>query len=87
MSRIVDAIDYEQKIPREQKRRIDVETYHSFFWRILKAHGYLIGLPRRLHVLTPAGEAVALSDIRSGYARASKLTDAEKAAKKDAGRH
>ena len=71
-----------QKIPGEQKRRIDVETYHSFFWRILKAHGYLVGLPRRLDILTPSGEAIALSDIRTGFAAASKLTDAEKAAKK-----
>ena len=81
VSRIVDAIEYEQKIPRELQQRIDVETYHSFFWRILKAHGYLVRLPRRLDILTPPGEAIALSDIRSGYAAASKLTDAEKAGK------
>ncbi len=82
VSRIVDAIEHEQKLPREQKRRIDVETYHSFFWRILKAHGYLVGLPRRLDILTPPGEAIALSDIRSGYAAASKLNDVQKAEKK-----
>ena len=82
VSRIVDAIEHEQKIPREQKRRIDVETYHSFFWRILNAHGYLVGLPRRLDILTPPGEAIAVSDIRSGYAAASKLTDVQKAEKK-----
>lgn len=81
VSRVVEAIEYEQKIPREQKRRIDVETYHSFFWRILKAHGYLVGLPRRIDILTPPTEAIALSDIRSGYAAASKLTEAEKAKK------
>ncbi len=82
VSRVVEAIEYEQQIPREQKRRIDVETYHSFFWRILKAHGYLVGLPRRFSILTPPGEAIALSTIRSGYAADSKLTDAEKAEKK-----
>ncbi len=78
VSRVVETIEYEQQIPREQKRRIDVETYHSFFWRILKAHGYLIGLPRRIDILTPPTEAIALSGIRSAYAAASKLTDAEK---------
>lgn len=83
VSRVVEAIEYEQKIPPAQKRRIDVETYHSFFWRILKAHGYLIGLPRRLSILTPPSEAIALSEIRSGYP-ARNLTDEQKAAKKAA---
>ncbi len=32
VSSVVATIEYEQQIPREQKRRIDVETYHSFFW-------------------------------------------------------
>jgi len=82
VSRVIEAIEYEQQIPREHKRRIDVETYHSFFWRILKAHGYLVGLPRRLSILTPPGEAIALSTIRSGYAAKSKLTVAQKAEKK-----
>lgn len=83
VSRVVEAIEYEQKIPPAQKRRIDVETYHSFFWRILKAHGYLIGLPRRLSILTPPGEAIALSEIRSGFP-ARNLTDEQKGAKNGA---
>lgn len=82
VSRVVEAIEYEQQIPRELKRRIDVETYHSFFWRVLRAHGYLIGLPRRINILTPPAEAIALSGIRSGYAAVSKLSEAERAEKK-----
>ncbi|ABC76695.1 UvrD-helicase domain-containing protein [Syntrophus aciditrophicus] len=82
VSRVVEAIEYEQQIPHEQKKRIDVETYHSFFWRILKAHGYLVGLPRQLSILTPPSEAIELSTIRSGYAPASKLNNAEKAEKR-----
>jgi DNA helicase-2/ATP-dependent DNA helicase PcrA len=80
VSRVVEAIEYEQKIPPAQKRLIDVETYHSFFWRILKAHGYLIGLPRRLVILAPPEEAIALSKIRLAFP-ARNLTEAQKAAK------
>lgn len=83
VSRVVEAIEYEQKIPHAQKRLIDVETYHSFFWRILKTHGYLIGLPRRLAILAPPSEAIALSEIRSAFP-ARNLTDEQKATKKAA---
>jgi DNA helicase II / ATP-dependent DNA helicase PcrA len=82
VSRVVEAIEYEQQIPREQKSRINVETYHSFFWRVLKTHGYLVGLPRRLFILTPPNEAVALSAIRNGFPAESKLTEAERIQKK-----
>ncbi len=80
VSRVVEAIEHEQKIPVAQKRRISVETYHSFFWRILKSHGYLVGLPRRLNIMTPSSEAIALSGIRSEFP-ARDLTDTQKAAK------
>ena len=83
VSRVVEAIEFEQKIPREIKRRIDVETYHSLFWRNLKAHGYLIGLSRNLSILTPPDEAISLSGIRSAYGRDSTLSDAEKQKKSE----
>lgn len=83
VSRVLEALDYEHDIPPVYKRRIEVDTYHSFFWRILKAHGYLIGLPRRLRVLTPPDEAIALADARSQFP-ATKLTDEQKAARQAA---
>ena len=84
VARIIEAIDYEHDMPREHKARIAVDTYHAFFWRILKAHGYLIGLPRRLDLLTPPAEAITLSAIRSGFEAERKLNDTQKTDKKNA---
>lgn len=84
VSRVVEAIEQEKSIAWEAKRQIEVETYHSFFWRILKAHGYLIGLPRRLDILTPPVEAITLCDIRNGFVADNKLSVEEKKNKKDA---
>ena len=84
VSRVVEAIEFEHKIPPKIRRRIKVETYHSFFWRILKAHGYLVGLPRDLTILTPSAEAIALSDIRIGHGADSKLNEEQKQSKRAA---
>lgn len=80
VSRVIEAIQYEQKVSHELQQRIEVDTYHSFFWRILKAHGYLVGLPRSMTILTPQGASIALADIRAAYGR--KLTDELKEEKK-----
>jgi DNA helicase-2/ATP-dependent DNA helicase PcrA len=83
VSRVLEAIDEEKQITRAEKALIEVDTYHAFFWRILKTHGYLVGFPRRMTILTPPNEAIALSAVRGEYAKAaSKLTDGEKAEKK-----
>ncbi len=79
VSRVLQAIQYEQEIPALLQQQIEVDTYHSFFWRILKSHGYLIGLPRSLTILTPPGASIALAEIRSDYGR--KLTKEQKVEK------
>jgi len=77
VSRVLEAIDDEHEITPDVKRHIEVDTYHAFFWRLIKTHGYLLGLPRRLAILTPPNEAVALSDIRNEYKSDDKLSQQE----------
>lgn len=73
VARVLEAIQEEHSVTKAERARVEVATYHSFFWQIIETHGYLLGLPRRLSILTPPSEAVALSAIRVGYPR--RLTD------------
>lgn len=77
VSRVLEAIAEEDEVTPDVKRHIEVDTYHAFFWRLIKTHGYLLGLPRRLAILTPPNEAVALSDIRNEYKSDDKLSQEE----------
>jgi len=75
VSRVLEAILEERDVTDAERQRIEVDTYHSFFWSVLKTHGYLVGLPRRLTILTPPNEAIALSAIRSQYGADKNLTE------------
>ena len=79
VTRVVEALAEHSKAKPEVRRNVAVDTYHAFFWRILKTQGYLLGLPRRLDILPPAARAVALSHIRHKFGSSRKLTptDAE----------
>src|SRR5579871_487032 len=81
VARVVETLDDHSQNRAQTRGRVDVDTYHAFFWRLLKTHGYLIGLPRRLEILTPPGEAIALSTIRHECGPLRKLSDAQKAAR------
>ena len=37
-------------------RYLAIQTFHSWFWEILKTHGYLLGSPHKLQVLAPHDE-------------------------------
>jgi DNA helicase-2/ATP-dependent DNA helicase PcrA len=83
VARILEAMNEEKALSADARRRIDVDTYHAFFWRILKTHGYLLGLPRRPEILTPPNEAIALSAIRREYPSENKQTGAQKQEKRE----
>lgn len=83
VSRVLEAIAEEDEITSDVKRYIEVNTYHAFFWRLIKTHGYLLGLPRCLGILTPSNEAVALAEIRKEYKSDDKLSQGEREEKKE----
>jgi DNA helicase-2/ATP-dependent DNA helicase PcrA len=45
--------------------KLSIQTFHSFFWRILQAYGYLLGAPRSLRLLMPHDEAAMRHDFES----------------------
>lgn len=46
------------------RSRLHVQTFHSFFWELLKTHAYLLGAPRTIRVLMPQDERVQNGGIR-----------------------
>ncbi|MCF8060859.1 MAG: UvrD-helicase domain-containing protein [Bacteriovoracaceae bacterium] len=52
-------------IPKESLEKIEVNTYHGFFWNILRSHSYLINPIYPLSLITPSEAAVRLSHVPS----------------------
>lgn len=44
------------QLPAELPGKLSIQTFHSFFWRILRAYGYLLGAPKSLRLLMPHDE-------------------------------
>jgi DNA helicase-2/ATP-dependent DNA helicase PcrA len=84
VARVSEGIARDLDVPKAVSSRIEVDTYHSFFWRILKGHGYLLNLPHSLELLLPADVAGVLSELRNTTDQSRddgllELTDEEKA--------
>jgi DNA helicase-2/ATP-dependent DNA helicase PcrA len=45
------------QLPARLQNQLSIQTFHSFFWEVLKAYGYLLGAPKRLRLLLPHDEA------------------------------
>lgn len=54
VARIVDASKLE--FSKTEQSQLSIQTFHSFFWDILKAHAYLLGASNKLSILLPQDE-------------------------------
>lgn len=54
VARILDASKLEAT--KAELAQLSIQTFHSFFWDILKAHAYLLGAPQKLSILLPHDE-------------------------------
>lgn len=43
-------------LPRELRKQLQIETFHSFCWQIVRGHGYLLGAPKPIRLLPPHDE-------------------------------
>lgn len=62
VARIVEASRLQ--LPKQRRALLEVQTFHSFFWNLLKTHGYLLGSPKRLQILMPQDEKVRNGGIK-----------------------
>ena len=69
VARILDAASLEAT--KDERERLSIQTFHSFFWNILKVHAYLLGAPKKLSILLPQDEKAisgGIDDEEDGWA-------------------
>jgi len=66
VARIVEASNNTQH--KDLNRHLAVQTFHSFFWEVLRVHGYLLGCPMKLKLLLPHDEASLRKGINFKHA-------------------
>lgn len=63
VARVMEAS--QREVPKAIRNRLSIHTFHSFFWEIIRGHGYLLGAPRRLKLLLPHDEEAARHEYES----------------------
>lgn len=66
VARIAEAAKIEAA--KDQRRLLNVQTFHSFFWELLRPHAYLLGTPKKVHILLPHDERALSNGIRDDEA-------------------
>src|SRR5689334_21476310 len=54
VARIVQAARHD--LPRDSRSHLEIETFHSFCWQLVRGHGYLLGAPDPIRILLPHDE-------------------------------
>jgi DNA helicase-2/ATP-dependent DNA helicase PcrA len=54
VARIVEAA--RKDLPAETRKLLEVQTFHSFCWQLVRGHGYLLGAPRKIQIIMPHDE-------------------------------
>lgn len=72
VARIVQAA--RNDLPKDARRYLDIQTFHSFCWQIVRGHGYLLGAASPVCLLPPHDER----SLRNGAKDDDPIWDAER---------
>ncbi|MBY6240062.1 UvrD-helicase domain-containing protein [Methylosinus sp. Sm6] len=61
-------------LPRVARQSLDIQTFHSFCWQLVRGHGYLLGAPKHISLLAPHDERA----LRDGAKDDDPIWDAER---------
>jgi DNA helicase-2/ATP-dependent DNA helicase PcrA len=64
VARVADAV--KDHVPLTQRSSIGIQTFHSFFWEILRTHGHLLGAPKQLSIVLAHDEKAMREGIERG---------------------
>jgi len=64
VARVVDAV--KGQVPAEKRASIGIQTFHSFFWEILRTHGHLLGAPKQLSIILAHDEKAMREGVEPG---------------------
>lgn len=62
VARIVQAA--KEDLARDARQSLEIQTFHSFCWQIVRGHGYLLGALQPIHVLPPHDERARRNGAR-----------------------
>jgi len=64
VARAADAVKHQ--VPADKRPLIAIQTFHSFFWEILRTHGHLLGAPKQLAIILAHDEKAMREGIEPG---------------------